>query len=262
MLILDIPLYFACVVLAFLVQWLLFIPAFLLKTEKFFDLAGSFTFILVTFVALMLNDDANVHAKLIAICVCGWALRLGIFLHWRTRRASEDRRFRSIKKNGKLFFMTWTMQGLWVAFAYAAGLVVLTTAESHPHNVFTWTGLALWIVGISFETLADRQKTTFRNNPENKDKFITTGLWSWSQHPNYFGEILLWIGIALIAFPYLDGFEYAALISPLFVWFLLTQISGTRMLDNLAAKKWGEDEAYSSYTQRTSKLIPWLPKRR
>ena len=95
---------------------------------------------------------------------------------------------------------------------------------------------------------------------ENKDSFITTGLWAYSRHPNYFGEILLWLGIAIIAFPTLVGWQYAALISPIFVTFLLVKVSGVKLLEESGQKRWGADPAYQKYIATTSVLLP-MPSR-
>ena len=90
---------------------------------------------------------------------------------------------------------------------------------------------------------------------------ITTGVWAWSQHPNYFGEITLWFGVALLAFPVLSGWQLATLVSPVFVYLLLTKVSGINLLDDIAKERWGADSEYLAYTERTSKLILLPPKK-
>ncbi len=95
----------------------------------------------------------------------------------------------------------------------------------------------------------------FKEDPNNKDKFISHGLWAWSRHPNYFGEILLWIGIAIIAFPIFKNWDYLALISPFFIYYLLVNVSGIPMLEKAADKKWGTNEDYISYKDRTNILF-------
>lgn len=120
----------------------------------------------------------------------------------------------------------------------------------------------MWLIGFSFEVIADRQKSAFNEDPANKGKFIATGLWAWSRHPNYFGEIVLWLGIAVIAYPALSGWQLATLISPVFVFVLLTRISGIPLLDARARKKFGSDEGYANYRARTSTLIPRPPRGR
>lgn len=115
------------------------------------------------------------------------------------------------------------------------------------------------MIGFAIEVISDRQKSRFRE--ENKEGFITSGLWSWSRHPNYFGEIVLWLGIAIIALPTLSGWQWATMISPIFVIVLLTKISGVRMLEVSGKKRWGTDEGYQAYLASTSVLIPLPPKK-
>ena len=119
-------------------------------------------------------------------------------------------------------------------------------------------GVLVWAFGFSLKWLADSQKSRFSANPANKGKFIQTGLWARSRHPNYFGEIVLWIGVAIIAIPVLQGWQWVAMISPVFVTLLLTRVSGVPLLEKKADKKWGGQEDYESYKKKTPVLIPKL----
>ena len=159
------------------------------------------------------------------------------------------------------FLLTWTLGGLWVLVTMAAGLAALTSNTTIELSLVGYIGIALWLFGFIVEVIADNQKTQFKKDPNNRDRFITTGLWSWSQHPNYFGEIILWFGLALLAFPVLSGWQLVTLISPIFVYFLLTQVSGIPMLDRMAKEKWGLDSDYLNYIKTTSKLILAPPKK-
>jgi steroid 5-alpha reductase family enzyme len=136
----------------------------------------------------------------------------------------------------------------------------MTSTERPPFGVLGWLGFALWLVGFLFEAVADDQKRRFRANPANEGRFITSGLWAWSRHPNYFGEITLWFGIALIALPALSGWQHATLISPVFVYLLLTRISGIPLLEARAKKRWGDEPAFREYKARTPVLFPRPPK--
>jgi steroid 5-alpha reductase family enzyme len=111
-------------------------------------------------------------------------------------------------------------------------------------------------VGFALEAVADQQKRRFRERPENAGRFIATGLWAWSRHPNYFGEILLWTGVALVALPALDGWQLATLLSPVFVTLLLTRVSGVPLLEERADARWGDDPEYLAYKKRTPLLVP------
>ena len=252
--------YFCCAFI-FLAQWLVFIPSYIFETEHYFDLTGSLTYVSVTLLAILFTVDISLRDILLALFVWIWAFRLGSFLFIRVKKAGSDGRFDLMKKDFWWFLMTWTIQGLWVFLTLAMALAAITSESKMAIDVFAVIGTLIWIFGFSIEVVADQQKTNFKDDPDNKDKFITVGLWSWSRHPNYFGEMVLWIGIAVIAFPVLIGWQLVALISPIFVIFLLTRISGITMLESRGYKKWKDDPAYIDYLERTSVLVPFPPKK-
>ena len=252
----GVPLFALLVGLIFLIQWLVFIPAYVQKTEKFFDLTGSLTYISVVTLAVFLSPGADARAILLTALVVIWAMRLGSFLFTRVKKAGKDDRFDEIKPSFIRFLNVWTVQALWVTFTMAAALVAITTTTRKPLDIFAIAGLLIWGFGFAFEVIADLQKSRFRANPDNKGEFIQTGLWSRSRHPNYFGEIVLWVGVALIALPVLRGWQWIALISPLFVTLLLTRVSGIPLLEKKADAKWGGQEDYEAYKKRTPVLIP------
>ena len=252
------PLFAVSVGLAFLIQWLAFIPAYLLQTEKFFDLTGSITYISVTAITIIFGTGVDGRSILLATLVIIWAIRLGMFLFRRIQKAGKDDRFDEIKPSFIRFLNVWTIQGLWVTFTLAAALVAITTANKKELDIFAILGLLVWIIGFAIEVAADSQKSRFNANPDNKGRFIQTGLWSRSRHPNYFGEIMLWVGIAMIALPVLHGWQWVALISPLFVTLLLTRVSGVPLLEKKADKKWGGQDEYEAYKKKTPILIPRL----
>lgn len=254
----GVPLFALSVGLAFLIQWLVFIPAYIFQTEKFFDLTGSLTYISVTTIAVIFSEGVDGRTILLAALVVIWAIRLGSFLFGRIKKAGKDDRFDEIKPSFIRFLNVWTIQGLWVTFTMAAALVAITTTTRKELDLFAIVGFLIWVFGFAIEVIADSQKSRFSANPDNKGKFIQTGLWSISRHPNYFGEIALWVGVAVIALPILQGWQWVALISPVFVAFLLTRVSGIPLLENKADKKWGGQEDYESYKKRTPILIPGL----
>ena len=247
------------VLLAFIIQWILFIPAYLLQTEKFFDISGSITYISVVSYCFFNNYDLenlNIGNVILSIIIIVWALRLGSFLFIRIKKAGEDIRFREIKKSPTRFFMTWTLQGMWVSLCSACALAGI--AKGIIINSYFYFGLAVFLIGFIIEIIADNQKTKFRSDPENKDKFIDSGLWKFSRHPNYMGEILLWSGISIISLSSLEGMELATLISPLFTYLLLVYVSGIRILEHNGDKKWGHLDSYKSYKKNTPRLIGFL----
>ena len=256
----GISLIYFCCAFIFLAQWLIFIPSYIFETEHYFDLTGSLTYVSVMLLAILFTVDISLRDVLLALFVWIWAFRLGSFLFIRVKKAGSDGRFDLMKKDFWWFLMTWTIQGLWVFLTLAMALAAITSESKMAIDIFAVVGTLIWIFGFSIEVIADQQKTNFKDDPANKDKFITVGLWSWSRHPNYFGEMVLWIGIALIAFPVLIGWQLVALISPIFVIFLLTRISGVTMLESRGYKKWGDDEEYKNYIKNTSVLIPLPPK--
>ncbi len=246
------------VILAFLIQWFAFIPAYLFQTEKFYDLTGSLTYLTVIwFVYLSSNQvgEVNFQNLIVTVLISIWAIRLGSFLFSRIHKDGEDKRFRSIKTSPSQFFMTWTLQGMWVSICSMCAITGISSSEGLVLNPLFYLGFILFLIGFSIEVIADHQKTVFRAIKENKDKFISTGLWSKSQHPNYFGEILLWTSIAIMSFSSLSGTQYLTMISPIFTYVLLVYISGVRMLDDMGNKKWGHLEEYKQYKQNTPVLF-------
>lgn len=254
------PVFAMVVALAFLIQWLAFLPAYLLQTEKFYDLTGSFTYLSVTLIALFFSAETDARAILLAALVMIWALRLGTFLFRRIRKAGKDDRFDDIKPSFIRFLNAWTIQGLWVTFTASAALIGITTTTRKALDIFALIGFLVWLLGFVIEVIADAQKSRFNADPANQGKFIRTGLWSRSRHPNYFGEILLWIGVLIISLPVLHGWQWVALISPLFVAFLLTRVSGIPLLEKKADAKWGGQAEYEEYKKNTPVLIPGLRK--
>lgn len=254
----GLPIFAICVVLAFLINWLAFIPAFRMQTEKFYDFTGSLTYISVTIIALLLSGKSDLRSMILTVLVMVWAIRLGSFLLRRVQKAGKDDRFDAIKPNFYRFLNAWTIQALWVTLTAAPALIAIASAKEAEIGVFAIAGLVVWVIGFGIEVIADQQKTQFRKDPANKERFISTGLWSRSRHPNYFGEIVLWAGVTLIAIPVLQGWQWVALISPLFVTLLLTRVSGVPMLEAKADKKWGGQEEYETYKANTPVLIPKL----
>ena len=255
----GIPLFALAVGIVFALQWVGFIAAYLLRTEKFYDLTGSLTYISVTIMVVLLNPAVDGRSLLLLVLVLTWATRLGTYLFRRVLKTGKDTRFDEIKVSFLRFLNAWTLQGLWIAFTLAAALAAITTTTRQELGLFALVGFLVWAGGFAIEATADAQKSRFRTNPANKGRFITTGLWAWSRHPNYFGEIVLWIGVALIALPVLRGWQWVTLISPVFVALLITRISGVPILEKMADQTWGGQEEYEAYKKRTPVLIPWPP---
>lgn len=248
-------------VLAYLINWLAFIPANAAQTERFYDLTGSLTYITIMVVVVTLSDDLDTRALVVAAMVVVWAVRLGTFLFRRISRDGKDGRFDQIKTNPLRFFMTWTIQGLWVLLTAAAALAIITSDERRALGWVASVGIAVWVAGFVIEVVSDRQKLAFKKDAANQGRFITSGLWAWSRHPNYFGEITLWTGIAIMAVPILSGWRWMMLISPIFVTLLISRVSGIPMLENRADDRWGGQSDYQEYKANTPVLVPKPPQR-
>lgn len=241
------------------IQWVLWVVASKLQTEKFYDLAGSGTFLLLAYQSLKWNPAPSDRQKIQSGMVMTWALRLGLFLFTRILKEGSDRRFNNVRDNPKKFLIYWTLQGVWVLVTILPTLILNNKEnDRRPISNRDYIGWSLWIVGFLLEITADWQKARFRNNPDNAGKFIQNGLWSISRHPNYFGEILLWTGLYISASSVMKGKEYLSVISPIFTTLLLTKLSGIPMLEKSAARRWGSNPDYQSYVKNTAVLIPFL----
>ena len=249
-----------CAVICIGIQWVAWIPASIGKSERFYDLTGGLTYI--TLVGFRLwagsrSEPISSRELIVSLLVVIWSLRLSSFLYLRIHRTGKDGRFDKLKTSSIRFLVPWTIQGLWVFLTMIVVIVINTQADSAPAlGIWDGIGLSIWILGFSIEVIADNQKTVFNSEPNNEGKWIDCGLWSYSRHPNYLGEILLWTGIAFFGVSCFTGLEKIAWVSPLFIYVLLTKISGTPILDRRALEKWGDDSEYQSYRERTPLLFP------
>jgi steroid 5-alpha reductase family enzyme len=261
-----------CVALAFAINAVVYVPSLLARTERWYDLTGSVTYLSVVLCALVLTARADVAAAdgsvgvavhgrslVLAVMVGVWAVRLGSFLFARVRRDGSDRRFDRIKGDPLRFASTWTLQALWVSVTASAAVAAITAPSGGGFGVVGIVGVVVWGAGMAIEVIADAQKSAFRKRPANARRFITTGLWAWSRHPNYFGEIVVWVGVALVALPALSGWRYVTVMSPVFVWLLLTRVSGIPLLEARATARWGNDPEYVAYRNATPVLVPRPP---
>lgn len=258
----GLPTFAWLVIVAFGVNLLVYIPSFLKQTEHYFDLTGSITYVTVTVLAMStVETELDTRSLILGVAITIWAGRLGGFLFRRIKRDGGDGRFDKLKIDWLVFLRVWVLQGLWVTITAGAALAAMTSGSKQDLGVLGIIGAALWLVGFAIEVTADRQKSVFRADEANTGHFITTGLWAWSRHPNYFGEITLWFGIAVLAIPALDGWQLATLISPLFVFVLLTHISGVPLIERRGLKRWGDDPEYQAYLAKTPVLMLRPPSR-
>lgn len=246
------------VLIVFFIQWILYIPAYVLQTETFYDLGGSLTYVTAAtyvFCNNYLNHGLNWGNLILSSLMVLWTLRLGCFLFYRVLKKGEDKRFKVLKTSPVKFFMTWTLQGMWVSLCSMCALTAIASKTGVVVNGLFYLGVVIFILGLGLEITADVQKTRFRADSKNEHRFIASGLWSYSRHPNYLGEIILWTGIAISSFSSLQGTQYFTLISPLVAYVLLVHVSGINILEKNGQKKWGHLKEYEEYLKKTPKLL-------
>ena len=245
--------------LIFGLQLIGFIPSFYLKSEKYYDLFGGLTFVssilLMLFLKFRIASDLNIREIILASYALLWTIRLSFFLFQRVKRVGRDVRFDNLKFSLSKFLLAWMTQGLWVFICLLPILVVFSSPANNDVMYLT-LGSLLYFFGLLIEIIADYQKTIHNKLNDKKRKFISSGLWSKSRHPNYFGEFLIWTGITIICFPVFSGFKYLSLITPIFIYFLLNHISGVNLLEERAKEKWGNDPEYVKYLKTIPKFFP------
>jgi len=243
--------------LSVIIQIIFFIPSFILKTEKLYDLIGSTTYIFVALIAYLSVDNKTTTDTILLFFVIIWGTRLGTYLFKRIQRDSEDVRFEKAKRNFFWFLQYWMGQALWVSITSCAAVIAILKPESNTLNIYGYIGITIWIFGFTFEVIADLQKNNFKKSQNTTQNYISTGLWSKSRHPNYFGEITLWVGMYIISLSSFSGIEYLTIISPIFVYILLTRMSGINMLEKIADERYGHLEEYLEYKEKTPILVPY-----
>ena len=244
------------------VQWLSWVPASVKQTERFFDITGGVTFLVIVVFSLWAGSQSeppSAREWIVSALVVIWSLRLSSFLFLRIHRTGKDGRFDSLKTSPARFIIPWTLQGLWV-FLTMSVVIVINSQSGPAPNLSIWDGIgmALWTLGFGIEVVADAQKTAFNSKLENRGRWIDEGLWARSRHPNYLGEILLWTGISFFGIPCFEGLEMIAWISPIFIFILLTRISGIPILEERAMARWENDPEYQKYRENTPTLVPRL----
>ena len=256
------PVLLYCVLISFTIHLIIFIPSAIMKNEKFYDFTGMIAYLSIIIFAIQQKyiqiHSIDIYSLVLSLLISIWTLRLGIFLFYRVLKVGEDIRFKDVKNNALKFFVWFSISSLWVSLTTMAAMNVVTSKNYHQDLTLLYIGTMIWVFGFLFEIISDYQKIKFKNNSLNKNKFIDSGLWSISRHPNYFGEIILWIGIYIITLPSTSGLEYLGIISPLFVIVLLNKVSGINLLEASADKKWGSSKEYQKYKKITPKLIPKL----
>ncbi|XP_020623579.1 uncharacterized protein LOC110061093 isoform X1 [Orbicella faveolata] len=254
-----------CAIVTVAMQFSFFLVACSCKFDKVTDFAGGTNFVVLAILTFFLAETYNWRQILVTVFVVVWGLRLSGYLLYRIIKIGEDKRFDDKRENCAKFAGFWTFQAFWV-FTVSLPVIFINAPSSatklDPDN--KWTpqdiiGVIMFATGLLSETFADFQKFNFRNNPANKGKFCDAGLWKVSRHPNYFGEITLWIGIFIISSSVLTGGQWTAVLSPIFTISILLFLSGIPLLEKSSDKKHKKNENYLTYKATTSPLIPLPP---
>ncbi|MGV8140985.1 MAG: DUF1295 domain-containing protein [Candidatus Woesearchaeota archaeon] len=239
------------------IQVLFFIFAAAFKTDKVTDLAYGLTFVVIAWFLLIKNGMFDLAKIVLTAMVTIWGLRLAGYLFYRILKIGRDKRFDGIRENFWKFAGFWTVQTV-VIFMVLLSTIIFLENDISEFGMYSIAGLAIWIVGFIIEAVSDQQKFSFINNPKNKGKWIDKGLWYYSRHPNYFGEILCWVGIFIYTIPILNGWEWAGILSPLSIIATLLFFSGIPTVEKAADAKFGKEKGYIKYRDTTSVLIPWF----
>ena len=229
------------------------------RTDVVTDLSYGLTFGVLAAVlpSTGVREPIQLFASLLVLI---WAIRLGGYLFRRILRMKVDHRFDGIRDEPMRFARFWLLQAVAVAVIMLPVSYLLDRNAAPGVGAWAAAGAAVWLVGLLVEAVADWQKSAFRAKAENNGRFIATGLWRYSRHPNYFGEMLVWWGLFLYAVPFLDGAAFAVVLGPLFITLLLLFVSGIPPLERSADEKYGDDPAYRDYKRRTSILVPLPPR--
>jgi steroid 5-alpha reductase family enzyme len=240
---------------ALVLNMVMFLVAFRFKTDKLTDISYAVTFAGIALYGALRNDMSAVQWLVFAL-VCVWAVRLGSYLLIRIHAMGRDKRFDEMRNSFWKFGRFWFLQGLtaWVVMLPATFL--FQTGSVTEFTTVVIVGAVIAIAGLLIESFADQQKFKFIQDKSNKGKWIESGLWKYSRHPNYLGEMLMWYGVYIISYSWLSDSEmYVALIGPLFISFMLVGVSGIPLLEKSADKRWGADKKYQAYKKRTSVLL-------
>jgi steroid 5-alpha reductase family enzyme len=245
--------------ISFAIQAIFFIFAAWFKTDKVTDFSYSLTFIILTLIAFLQNGAFAPLQTVVAMAVLIWAFRLGMYLFIRILNIGKDTRFDDKRGDPLKFLGFWVLQAVTVWIVMLPVTAFLSMDQLHGWSALSIIGAILWIIGFTVEAVSDSQKYRFKNIKANRGKWIDSGLWKYSRHPNYFGETVLWWGLFLVMAPSFEGLLYLTIAGPLFITLLLLFVSGIPLLEKSAEERYGDNEAFREYRKRTSIFIPWFP---
>ena len=251
----EIPIVFLFTSSILILNSTFFLHSYIYRTDIFFDLVGSLSFLSIGVISLLLIPNIDANQILVFFLLLFWSLRLGPFLFIRRLGANNDERLEEFFKSPLSLYFLWSMNSLWVFFTSLSMIIIFSSPNENEFGLIQWLGLIVWVTGYVIEVISDSQKTKF--NKFNKGKFINIGLWKYIRHPNYLGEIIIWVGIFIISLNYIHSLtSFLSILSPIFVFLLLRFITGVPQLEARGKEKWGHLDEYNSYKEKTGLLFP------
>lgn len=242
------------------IQTFFLLFAVIFKTDKLTDLIYGSTFILLSAFVTFKKQQITTTDYLLFAAVTLWGLRLAFYLFYRILKIGRDNRFNEIRNSVVKFTGFWIFQGLTVFFIFSP-MAITATRQTSINLVTLSIGLLIFAIGLLIEAVADWQKFKFKRKPENRGEFISTGLWAYSRHPNYFGEVLVWYGLFIVCLPYLSGILYISVVGPIFITLILLFFSGIPLLEKAYDERYKDRQDYQDYKIKTRKffLLPRWP---
>jgi steroid 5-alpha reductase family enzyme len=250
----------AAAVAVFVFMSAVFLIALLIRDNSIVDVAWGLGFILIALTTFFLRPGFEARHVVVSGLVVVWGLRLAVHIFLRNRGRGEDFRYAKWRRDWgrwvipRSYFQIFMLQGI-LMLIIASPVVLVNHSGREGLTVLDGLGVVLWLTGFLFEVVGDYQLKRFKQSPESRGRIMTSGLWRYTRHPNYFGEAALWWGIFLVALSVRGG--WVAIFSPLTISFLLLKVSGVTMLE----KKYKGSEEFAAYARRTSAFFPWLPKK-
>jgi steroid 5-alpha reductase family enzyme len=244
--------------ISLLIQALFFAFAATLKTDNVTDLSYGLTFVIIALVLLLQGDVTRRPQLVLAGMIIVWGARLAAYLFLRIMHMGRDVRFDGVRERFWPFFRFWLGQGVavWVI------MLPVTIWFAAPGAWTPWMSIggAVWAAGLVIETIADAQKFAVKSRAQGGSRWMDTGLWKYSRHPNYFGELLCWWGVFVFVAGNYAGAAWAGIIGPMVITYILLKVTGIPTLEAAAKKKWSANPAYQAHVARTSRLILWPPR--
>lgn len=244
---------------SFVYVFLVWIESLVRKDAKVSDTTWGLGFVIVAVCSLYLGSNFLPKQILVTTLIFLWGLRHSFHVYLRSRWRGEDWRYDKLRKdlgddfNMKSFVRIFMLRGLFM-IVISTPVIFINSSPEGLVSGLCLIGAAIWTVGFFLEAVADHQLIIFKLNPVNKNKIMKSGLWRFSRHPNYFGEVMMWWGIFIIALSDLKGLF--TIVGPLAVMFLVLRMSGISLLE----EKYRDNKEFQEYKKATSTFFPWFPK--